>query len=541
MQLLNRIKNNTLKLILTIIVSGLFIGVPTVSASYSRESYGSCAYGQSCPTTVDPGNPITPTNPGTPTTPTVPGTTSPTAPTSSSTPTVPGTTSPVPTPRQSVAPFEKIVLSRKTIWLEKFSPTQQKILPLIFWILLIILAIIILIQSMFDRIRAKQLQAIIHELNILIEDKKSFVRLVMHHLNTPIATIKSATELLESSKATESKALALLNPAILSLSAVAHDVESDTDAEKSAESEVLRTTPEITISNMLSRWYFLLPVMIAIIFGIGASWLIVSSGKSFSFGYWLFSVSFSILSIVILFNALRLWRLGRARNEQFTQIEIIMNQLNEQRQKTIEVLSSTLQSTIYKLSSAKDTIQNATYATFIQNSIDELQLLANKVSVTSRPLTKPEKFNIGSIISSAISRHQQQISDKHLAVKSDIRCPSDLNINTDEIYFMTDSLVDNAVRYNHDQGSVDIHASFKDNKLEIDITDSGEGISSDTKQQLYEPFSKIEGVLTYDQSGMGLSLYASKILASRLGGSIKLTSHEGKGTRAQITLPLLAK
>ncbi len=523
MQLYNKIKHVTVTTVISAVFICILLVTPKAHAEYNREQYGSCAYGRSCPTTTEPPN----NRP--------PGTEPPSTPGEIQNPVGGG-----PTSRQPVSPYEKVVLSRRTVWVQKLTPTQQKIAPLILWILLIILAIILLIQSMFDRIRAKQLQLMIHKLNILIEDKKNFVRLVMHHINTPISTIKSATELLNSAKSTESKAIGLLEPAILDLTAIAHDVGADSDTEEAQAQSILRTTPEVTFLHMLSRWYFLLPVAISILFGIGTSWIIVSSGVSFSFGYWLFSVSFSIMSMVILFNALRLWRLGRDRNYQLRMIESTMKQLNENRQKTIAVLATTLQDTIYTLQHAKNAITDKKYASFIQNSIDELQILANKVSVTTRPLTKAQKFKIGTIISSAINRHKQQIEEKHLHINNSVEVPNEINLNTDEIYFIADSLIDNAVRYNHEQGTVDVTAKVLDNALEITVKDTGEGITKDTKDQLYEPFSKTEGVVTYDQKGMGLSLYASKILASRLGGNVKITSSQDHGTHATLTIPLAA-
>lgn len=533
MQLYNKIKQYILPTIITTVFIFTIFVVPKAYAEYSRDAYGSCAYGQSCPNTSDSQG----TNP--------PGDTSPTTP-NTTTPVGPGTTTPNnnrsssggPNSNTSISPLEKVVLSRRTILVQKLTPTQQKIAPLLLWILLIILAIILLIQSIFDRLRAKKLQMMIHELNVLIEDKKNFVRLVMHHINTPIATIKSTTELLNSVKPTEDNAIHLLEPVILSLAAIAHDVDADTDVENKQAQTLLHTKPEITYANMLSRWYFLLPVVIAMLFGVGTSWVIVSSGVSFSLGYWLFLVSFSIMSTVVLFNALRLWRLGRERNKQLHQIKMIMNQLNQNRQKTIEVLSTTLQNTIYKLQNAKSKILNPKYAKFIQDSTDQLQLLANKVSVTSRPLTNPQKFNIGTILNSAINRHKQMVDEKHIVISNISDTTSEVPIRTDEVYFITDSLIDNAIRYNNENGTVQISSKIVGNSLRIEIDDSGKGLSSDMKQQLYEPFSKTEGVVTFDQSGMGLSLYASKILVSRLGGNLKLSSSEGHGTQASLIIPI---
>lgn len=528
MQLYNKIKQYFLPAVLSIVFVLFLFTAPKAYAEYNRDAYGSCAYGQSCPNLSDTQGTIPPGDPA----PTTPRTTTPNNTDRSS--------SGGPTSSNSISPLEKVVLSRQTILVQKLTPTQQKIAPLLLWILLVILAIILLIQSIFDRVRANKLQTMIHELNVLIENKKNFVRLVMHHINTPIATIKNTAELLNAVKPPETNAVRLLEPIILSLAAIAHDVGADTDAENSQAQVLLQTKPEITLRNMLSRWYFILPVSIALLFGIGTSWIIVTSGVSFSFGYWMLLVSFSIMSTVILFNALRLWRLGRLRNNQLYQIKFTMNQLSQNRQKTIEVLSSTLQNTIYKLQNTKTNIINPKYAKFIQDSTDQLQLLASKVSVTSRPLTTPQKFKIGSILKSAINRHKQLIEEKHITINNIPEATSDVPIRTDEVYFITDSLIDNAIRYNNENGTVEVSSEIIGNKLHITIDDSGKGISSDTSHQLYEPFSKTEGVVTFDQSGMGLSLYASKILASRLGGSLKVKSTEGHGTKATLTIPLPA-
>jgi PAS domain S-box-containing protein len=76
--------------------------------------------------------------------------------------------------------------------------------------------------------------------------------------------------------------------------------------------------------------------------------------------------------------------------------------------------------------------------------------------------------------------------------------------------------------------------------LEISVTDSGIGISSEALEQLFKPFSQIDSGLARKFEGTGLGLAMVKRLAELHGGTVAVESVEGEGARFTVWLPLRA-
>ncbi|MEZ5833006.1 MAG: ABC transporter substrate-binding protein [Dongiaceae bacterium] len=77
----------------------------------------------------------------------------------------------------------------------------------------------------------------------------------------------------------------------------------------------------------------------------------------------------------------------------------------------------------------------------------------------------------------------------------------------------------------------------EDESVRLTVTDTGTGIASDRKAELFEAFSTIGGKEARVAGGHGLGLYITAGLVKRLGGSISVDSELGKGTRMTVWLP----
>lgn len=104
------------------------------------------------------------------------------------------------------------------------------------------------------------------------------------------------------------------------------------------------------------------------------------------------------------------------------------------------------------------------------------------------------------------------------------------------------AVIDNAAKFVPAQtGLLDITHSVRHGKLYVTFTDNGSGIPADKLPELFQPFSRIDGVMAFNRQGQGLSLYISRLCVEIMGGHIDLTSQEGSGTTVTIELPLAKK
>lgn len=102
---------------------------------------------------------------------------------------------------------------------------------------------------------------------------------------------------------------------------------------------------------------------------------------------------------------------------------------------------------------------------------------------------------------------------------------------------MLTNLIDNAVKFNRDEGNVIVSFSENGSKNLIAVEDTGEGISGEHQQRIFERFYRTDRARSQEIGGIGLGLAIVKHLARLHGGEISVSSNPGKGTVFTIELP----
>jgi two-component system phosphate regulon sensor histidine kinase PhoR len=103
---------------------------------------------------------------------------------------------------------------------------------------------------------------------------------------------------------------------------------------------------------------------------------------------------------------------------------------------------------------------------------------------------------------------------------------------------MLTNLIDNAVKFNREGGNVTVGYSQDKGFDVISVTDTGEGISGDHLQRIFERFYRTDRARSREIGGTGLGLAIVKHLARLHGGEISVTSTPGKGSTFSIELPV---
>ena len=100
------------------------------------------------------------------------------------------------------------------------------------------------------------------------------------------------------------------------------------------------------------------------------------------------------------------------------------------------------------------------------------------------------------------------------------------------------NLVDNAIKYTHDAGTVKVGLSVRDGQAVIHVADTGIGIAPDDQVRLFEKFYRIKRRDTEDVQGTGLGLAIVKSIVERHGGKVWVDSKLNHGSTFYISLPL---
>jgi signal transduction histidine kinase len=106
------------------------------------------------------------------------------------------------------------------------------------------------------------------------------------------------------------------------------------------------------------------------------------------------------------------------------------------------------------------------------------------------------------------------------------------------IGMLVSNLIGNAIKYNRPGGSVSIRAISGENRVTLEISDTGIGIPEECIPQLFQEFYRVQTKQTQDIPGTGLGLVICDRIVTELGGSIEIRSREGQGTAILVILPV---
>ncbi|MBC8792812.1 MAG: hypothetical protein C6Y20_14515 [Tagaea sp. CACIAM 22H2] len=98
------------------------------------------------------------------------------------------------------------------------------------------------------------------------------------------------------------------------------------------------------------------------------------------------------------------------------------------------------------------------------------------------------------------------------------------------------NLLSNAIKFTPKGGRVDVAWRAREDGVEVDVADTGIGISQEDLPHVIEPFRQAQGV-GRNYGGTGLGLAITKRLIEMHGGRLEIESEAGKGTRVRFRLP----
>ena len=101
------------------------------------------------------------------------------------------------------------------------------------------------------------------------------------------------------------------------------------------------------------------------------------------------------------------------------------------------------------------------------------------------------------------------------------------------------NVLDNAVKFTPEYGSIFIEAEQKYNYAVLTITDTGIGIPKEEVQRLGERFYRVDRSRSRDLGGTGLGLSIVKHLMVAHGGRMEIESQLGRGTKVSLFFPLV--
>lgn len=144
--------------------------------------------------------------------------------------------------------------------------------------------------------------------------------------------------------------------------------------------------------------------------------------------------------------------------------------------------------------------------------------------------------DLSSIVSDVIATLDQKAGEKNISINFSANRNYPFYCNYQLMRELFINLIDNAIKYNKVDGKIDISIDEEPGHYNVNISDTGIGISEENKARVFERFYTVDKSHNQkDSSGLGLAIVKHVVRLYR--GSITLESEEGVGTTFIVRLP----
>jgi signal transduction histidine kinase len=101
------------------------------------------------------------------------------------------------------------------------------------------------------------------------------------------------------------------------------------------------------------------------------------------------------------------------------------------------------------------------------------------------------------------------------------------------------NLVENAIKYSHPGGKVEVSLLTEGQHARLSVTDQGIGISDEDQKRIFDRFFRTDEARAHTKKGTGLGLAICTWIAESHKGKITVVSAPGQGSTFTVTLPLV--
>ena len=184
----------------------------------------------------------------------------------------------------------------------------------------------------------------------------------------------------------------------------------------------------------------------------------------------------------------------------------------------------------------------------METYIDRLSaIIANLLELTeTSELGEVEDVSLDAVITTVVddleSVAQNNMVDVQVNAHSETQSEAqNLTVkgNANLLYRAIYNLVENAIRYNHKEGSVNIALETEGQECLVTIADTGVGIAPEQRELVFEPFYRVNKSRSREFGGAGIGLSLVKTILKRHGASITVSENTPQGSVFTIRIPLV--
>lgn len=195
----------------------------------------------------------------------------------------------------------------------------------------------------------------------------------------------------------------------------------------------------------------------------------------------------------------------------------------------------------------KNPEQTREYLSISKLELERLTLLVEKVLRLSmfeekQPRIKPEPVDLTALVRQVLNAMKLQAESAGARIRFEVEDDQSFQVNGDRLHLtsVVFNLIDNALKYrglNPLEITV-VLQTLPGNKIRLTVQDNGIGIPSEYQTKVFDKFFRVPSGNTHNVKGHGLGLSYVANVVQQHGGSIRVESEEGKGSRFVVELGL---
>ncbi len=144
------------------------------------------------------------------------------------------------------------------------------------------------------------------------------------------------------------------------------------------------------------------------------------------------------------------------------------------------------------------------------------------------------------LLEEVVQSFKQQAGLHELGLTSVIKGAGEVIVDHDRLRQVFVNLIGNAVKYSK-KGEIKVSLHGEQGRLQIQVSDTGSGISSEDQARLFQKFFRVKSEDTRGVSGTGLGLWISKQIVENMKGRLTVESIKGVGSHFIVSFPLVAR
>ena len=195
----------------------------------------------------------------------------------------------------------------------------------------------------------------------------------------------------------------------------------------------------------------------------------------------------------------------------------------------------------------QDNVPVELYKEFMQDitqEIDRMNLMIQDLLTMVRLDKKAavlniEKTDVAWIIEAILKRLKPIADKRNITLTFEKVVPVVAEVDASKLELALSNLIENAVKYNIDDGWVRVNLDADRKYFYVVISDSGVGIPEEEQEHIYERFYRGDKSHSTEIEGTGLGLAITKSVIVLLRGVIKVNSRPGEGSTFQVRIPLV--